>query len=103
MKVVSIRERFAKAQMQRQPNADADFLGPPESRALVAVSATANNDREPPVSYRPAPFLAQLIAMNAQVPQMRERRRAEPAEAIEIYTRTMTLKPAPKHTLSRTL
>jgi hypothetical protein len=34
------------------------------------------------------PFLAQLIATAAQMPQTRERRRAEPAEAISSYETT---------------
>jgi hypothetical protein len=33
-----------------------------------------------------APFLAQLIAANRKLPQARERRRAEPHEAIAAYT-----------------
>ena len=54
-------------------------------QALVAIG-----DRESgPVPYhvvrRQAPFLAHLIAMARQVPQARERRRAEPAEAIAVY------------------
>jgi hypothetical protein len=39
-----------------------------------------------------APFVAQLIATRMQAPQTRERRRAEPHEAIAVY-RSMT-KPA---------
>jgi hypothetical protein len=34
---------------------------------------------------RLATFLAHLIACNGQLPQMRERRRAEPAEVIAAY------------------
>jgi len=33
-----------------------------------------------------APFLAQLIAAQRKLPQARERRRAEPREAIAAYT-----------------
>jgi hypothetical protein len=40
----------------------------------------------PPVSnFRQAAFLAQLIATKDQHPQTRERRRAEPAVAIDAY------------------
>ena len=35
--------------------------------------------------YRPAAFLAQLIANKDQLPQTRERRRAAPSEAIAAY------------------
>lgn len=57
-----------------------------ESRALVAVTpAEATPDRDRPMAYREAPFLAQLIATKSQMPQTRSRRRAEPAEALAAY------------------
>ena len=55
-----------------------------ESRALVAL-APATAARELAGDYRHAAFLAHLIAMKAQAPQTRERRRAEPGEAIAAY------------------
>jgi hypothetical protein len=61
-----------------------------ESRALVAVSPTAA-EREPVAGFRQAPFLAQLIATRDQIAQTRERRRAEPAEAIAAYRATEAL------------
>lgn len=55
-----------------------------ESRALVVIeSAPATQDR--PMAYRSAPFLAQLIATKAQMPQTRTRRRAEPQDATAAY------------------
>lgn len=54
-----------------------------ESRALVALAAPT--PAAPPPRYRQAPFLAQLIATKQQLPQTRERRRAEPAEAVSAY------------------
>jgi hypothetical protein len=51
-----------------------------ESRALVAGTG-----HEPLASYRPAAFLAHLIATKEQLPQTCERRRAEPSEAIAAY------------------
>jgi hypothetical protein len=36
-------------------------------------------------NFRQAPFLAQLIATKDKHPQTRDRRRAEPAEAIDAY------------------
>jgi hypothetical protein len=54
-----------------------------ESRALVTTQPTA--DREPGTIYRQPAFLAHLIAMKEQHPQTRERRRAEPGEAIAAY------------------
>jgi hypothetical protein len=55
-----------------------------ESRALVAP-VPATRARQAPTDYRQAQFLAHLIAMKAQIPQTRERRRVEPGEAIAAY------------------
>ena len=54
-----------------------------ESRALVPLTPPA--EREPAASVRQAFFLAQLIANKEQLPQTRERRRADPGEAIAAY------------------
>jgi hypothetical protein len=54
-----------------------------ESRALVTLAPPAELDQ--PSIHRQAPFLAQLIATKAQHPQTRQRRRAEPREAIAAY------------------
>jgi len=60
------------------------------SRALVALSpAAARHDA--PETYIQAPFLAQLLATKDQHPQSRERRRAEPNEALAAYRSTVTL------------
>lgn len=55
-----------------------------ESRALVALTPAAATYK-PSDSHRPAAFLAHLIATKGQLPQTRERRRAEPAEVIAAY------------------
>jgi hypothetical protein len=56
------------------------------SRALVAVEPPAPHAGPRSLTRHPAaPFLAQLIATHLQMPQTRERRRAEPAEAIAAY------------------
>jgi hypothetical protein len=61
------------------------------SRALVNVSPTARH--EP--THRPgAAFLAQLIACDRKMPQMRERRRAEPQEAAAVYAQGNSIAPA---------
>ena len=57
--------------------------GAPQSRAVVAVTAQAQ--QAPAPSYRSALFLAQLIATRDQAPQTRERRRASPQEASAAY------------------
>lgn len=54
-----------------------------ESRALVVTATQAATPTVP--VYRQAAFLAHLIATKAQAPQTRERRRAEPSEAIAAY------------------
>jgi hypothetical protein len=55
-----------------------------ECRALVAIRPVAPSAR--PARRAAAPFLAQLIAAKDQHPQTRERRRAEPQEALAAYT-----------------
>ena len=60
------------------------------SRALVALTS-ATTAAEPPETFRQAPFLAQLLAMKDRHPQTRERRRAEPHEAIAVYRATAAL------------
>jgi hypothetical protein len=60
------------------------------SRGLV-VLAPAEIPATPPTSYREAQFLAHLIATKDQLPQTRERRRADPAEAIAAYSATKSL------------
>jgi len=60
------------------------------SRALVALAPAAALHKVPE-SYRQAPFLAQLLAMKDQHPQTRERRRAEPDEALAAYRATAAL------------
>ena len=61
----------------------------PSGRVLVAVHAV-----EPAATRRPgaravAAFLAHLIAVDRRLPQMRARRRAEPADAIAVYSATL--------------
>ena len=69
-----------------QRPAEAQESGVSESRALVAVEPAAPHASPRTVTRHPAaPFLAQLIATHLQVPQTRERRRAEPADAIAAY------------------
>jgi hypothetical protein len=58
-----------------------------ESRALVVLGADVapEAERDPGTVYRQPAFLAHLIATKEQCPQTRERRRAEPGEAIAAY------------------
>lgn len=61
-----------------------------QGRALIAVAAPLRDEHAARLMRHPsASFLAHLIAMRMQAPQTRERRRAEPDEAIAVY-RSMT-------------
>jgi hypothetical protein len=63
----------------------------PKSHALVAVDPPARTDTLLVIRSRPlATFLAHLIATDQQLPQTRERRRAEPEQAIAAYAALVT-------------
>jgi hypothetical protein len=71
------------------PGAPDDTAQVSPQRPVVTVATPSPNDNGRPSQQRPSvPFLAQLIATAAQMPQTRERRRAEPAEAISSYETT---------------
>ncbi|MFN3656122.1 MAG: hypothetical protein ACK4UO_02565 [Pseudolabrys sp.] len=58
----------------------------PQSRALTVVAQPVERAHAPPPALpRQSAFLAHLIATQAQFPQTRARRRAEPQEAIAAY------------------
>jgi hypothetical protein len=61
----------------------------PSSAALVPLEAESAEPRHIQAKPRPAVFLAHLIASSGQAPQTRQRRRAEPSEAIAAYTATI--------------
>jgi hypothetical protein len=63
---------------------------PSESRALIALAPTAPTAAVP-AGYRQAPFLVHLLATKDQHAQTRERRRAEPHEAVAAYRTTAAL------------
>jgi hypothetical protein len=56
---------------------------------VAAARAPHTHERSP--QFRQAPFLAQLIATKDQHPQTRQRRRAEPHEALASYRATAAL------------
>lgn len=62
----------------------------PENRALVAIDPLSDLSQRP-AGYRYAPFLAHLVATKDQHPQTRERRRAEPNDALAAYRATAAL------------
>jgi hypothetical protein len=96
MRIVGVGGSLSSASATRRGESDAHEPDAPESesRALIAVEASAASERTPQVTRHPAAgFLTQLIATRMQAPQTRVRRRAEPGEAIAVY-RSMT-KPVP--------
>lgn len=76
---------------RRQRAEPADRTAP--SRALVALAPVAAPAGDAGTPYRPAAFLAHLIATKGQLPQTRERRRAEPSEAVHSYETALAAKP----------
>jgi hypothetical protein len=65
------------------PESDGELTGS-ESRALVALDPLQSRSGNT-VGHRYAPFVAQLVATKDQHPQTRERRRAEPNDALAAY------------------
>lgn len=62
-----------------------------KDRALVPLAVAA--PRRSRAAPRPAAFLAHLIAVKEMHPQTRERRRAEPTEAVSAYRNAMATAP----------
>ena len=62
---------------------------PSSSRALVAIESDAHEPHARGPIQRASNFVTQLIASARQVPQARQRRRAEPAEVIAAYQATI--------------
>jgi hypothetical protein len=61
-----------------------------EARALVAIEPPVPHSATRwPMRHPAAPFIAQLIAARLRAPQTRDRRRAEPEEAIAAYREMM--------------
>jgi hypothetical protein len=72
------------------PDRSAESESAAPGRALVAVAPVSRPEAPTPIARRvaSAAFLAQLIATREQLPQTRERRRAEPGHAVNIYAAT---------------
>ena len=79
----------------RQPHAgsalenDVELTGS-ESRALVVLDPLQGHSGQP-ANHRYAPFVAHLVATKDQHPQTRERRRADPNDAVAAYRATAAL------------
>jgi len=84
-------EKVASRQAEPTPHgAEPPAAQAAASRALVALTPAIALSKAP-LNSRQAPFLAQLLAMKDQHPQTRERRRAEPHEALAAYRATVNL------------
>jgi len=87
---VAVSGRTIEARSRNRPdNPRTANRSAPEapSRALVPLTPPQPAPASRVTLPRPsAPFLAQLIAAQRKLPQARERRRAEPREAIAAYT-----------------
>jgi len=60
--------------------------------ALIPIHSTVRSVSGCAATQRPsATFLAHLIAVASHAPQTRDRRRAEPHEAVAAYARTLSL------------
>jgi hypothetical protein len=78
---------------RRATNEARDETRTESDSALIAIEPARRSEQDwHPARHPAAPFVAHLIATRMQAPQTRERRRAEPDEAIAVY-RSMT-KPA---------
>jgi hypothetical protein len=73
----------------KAPENDSEPTGS-ESRALVALDPLQGRS-ENTASHRYAPFVAHLVATKDQHPQTRERRRADPNDALAAYRATAAL------------
>jgi hypothetical protein len=63
-----------------------------QTHALVPIQTAEEAGAHSGAMQRPtATFLAHLIAVKEHAPQTRERRRAEPHEAVAAYARTLLL------------
>jgi len=71
------------------PENDSEPTGS-ESRALVALDPL-QGPSENTASHRHAPLVAHLVATKDQHPQTRERRRADPNDALAAYRATAVL------------
>jgi hypothetical protein len=68
---------------RRKAEPELEILAP--SQSLVPLTADIDAREQSAPMQRQAAFIAQLLATQAQVPQVRERRRAEPDEAVHAY------------------
>ncbi|AXK82065.1 hypothetical protein DW352_16970 [Pseudolabrys taiwanensis] len=85
MRINAIGATFGHSDDKSSKQAPAPADAPKAASRALVLTEPAPTAQDRPMAYRDAPFLAQLIATKAQVPQTRGRRRAEPAEALAAY------------------
>lgn len=107
MQIVSVgglNTRNASAPRRNGTDRRQAELAPTQSRALIAVEATAPTERPVPSSrYPAAAFLAHLIATQQQAPQTRARRRAELSDAVAAYAAMGPIRPLALCSIGRTI
>jgi hypothetical protein len=83
-----VQPRSGRKPKQAEPEAPTAKPSAGPSFALVPIAAASDaaaEDGNRPTRRSSASFLAQLIANHKQLPQTRERRRAEPKVALAAY------------------
>jgi hypothetical protein len=107
MQIVSVGgfgTRNASAPRRNRTDRRQAALTPTQSRALIAVEATASNERPVPSSrYPAAAFLAHLIATHQQAPQTRARRRGDLSEAVAAYAAMGPMRPVATCSIAKTI
>ena len=87
MSVIDFKTAAAKlsgaATRARQAAVEQEAIA--ECRELVALTPVERPHGHHVPARHPAEFIAQLLAARGRVPQLRERRRVEPAEAVAAY------------------
>jgi hypothetical protein len=85
MRIVKINRSTSGLTDSRKSGAQKEVVSDVAGRALVVTEPDRVTHDAGSANFRQAPFLAQLIATKDHHPQTRDRRRAEPSDAIDAY------------------
>lgn len=95
---ISVSRNFHRKQQGTQVKTPAQTAG----TSLVPLNTTASDESTHYCQPRTlATFVTQLIAKSQDAPHLRERRRADPAEAVNAYGRILNLAGVPKRYRAR--
>ncbi len=84
MRISKINRSSSRLTNSPKPAFEPELVKDVAGRALLVIEPQSAGN-EPVSNFRQAPFLAQLIATKDYHPQTRDRRRAEPSDAIDAY------------------